>query len=85
MWRGRERGREKIPSMLHAVSTEANVGLDLMNCEIMTSAKIKSQKTDSATQVSQDCFIFYPRALGIMIRGRWGYVDNIIYLLMKLF
>ena len=32
--RGRERGR--IPSRLHAVSTEPNVGFDLTNHEIMT-------------------------------------------------
>ena len=34
--RGRERGRERIPSKLHAVSAEPDVGLDLTNCEIMT-------------------------------------------------
>ena len=32
----RERGRERIPSGLHAVSTELEVGLKLMNREIMT-------------------------------------------------
>ena len=32
----RERGRERIPSRLHAVSTEPNTGLDPMNHEIMT-------------------------------------------------
>ena len=32
----RERGREKIPSRLYAVSTEPKAGLDLRNCEIMT-------------------------------------------------
>ena len=41
--RGRERGRKRIPSRLHAVSAEPNVGLDPMNCEIMTWAEIKSQ------------------------------------------
>ena len=34
--RGRDRGKERIPSRLHTVSTEPNVGLDLMNREIMT-------------------------------------------------
>ena len=34
--RGREGERERIPSRLRAVSAEPNVGLDLMNCEIMT-------------------------------------------------
>ena len=29
-------GRERIPSRLHAVSTEPNVGLNPMNREIMT-------------------------------------------------
>ena len=29
--RGRERRRERIPSRLHAVSTEPNAGLDLTN------------------------------------------------------
>ena len=32
----RERGRERIPSRLHAVSTELNVGLELRNREIVT-------------------------------------------------
>ena len=40
--RSRER-RKRIPSRLHAVSAEPNVGLNLMNQEIMTWAKIKSQ------------------------------------------
>ena len=34
--RGEERGREKIPSRLHAGSTEPDEGLDPTNCEIMT-------------------------------------------------
>ena len=34
--RGREKGRERIPSRLHTVSTEPNVGLQLTNSEIMT-------------------------------------------------
>ena len=36
--------RKRILSRLCVVSTEPDVGLDLRNCEIMTSAKIKSQK-----------------------------------------
>ena len=39
---GAERKRE-IPSKLCAVSTEPDTGLELMNCEIMIWAKIKSQ------------------------------------------
>ena len=34
--RGRGRERDGIPSRLRTVSVEPNVGLDLMNCEIMT-------------------------------------------------
>ena len=41
--RGRERGRERIPSWLCTVSTEPNMGLQLTNHEIMTWAQIKSQ------------------------------------------
>ena len=33
---GAERGRERIPSRLHAVSPEPHVGLELRNREIMT-------------------------------------------------
>ena len=33
---GKERGRERIPSRLHIVSTEFNAGLELRNHEIMT-------------------------------------------------
>ena len=41
--RQRERGKERIPSRLHAASTEPNAGLELMNCEIMTWVETKSQ------------------------------------------
>ena len=34
--KNRERGRERIPSRLHAVRAEPQVVLDLTNCEIMT-------------------------------------------------
>ena len=34
--RDTERGRERIPSRLHAVSTEPDAGLELTNREIMT-------------------------------------------------
>ena len=34
--------RERIPSRLHTVSMEPDTGLDLMNCETMTCAEIKS-------------------------------------------
>ena len=34
--RGRDRGRERIPSRLHAVSAEDDAGLNLTDREIMT-------------------------------------------------
>ena len=34
--------RERVPSRLHVVSTEPDVGLHPRNCEIMTLAKTKS-------------------------------------------
>ena len=34
--RGRERGRESIPNRPHAVSIELDMGLEPINCEIMT-------------------------------------------------
>ena len=34
--RGREQGRERIPSRLFTVSTEPNVGLELTKCKTMT-------------------------------------------------
>ena len=34
--KGREREREGIPSRLHAVSTEPDMGLKFTNCKIMT-------------------------------------------------
>ena len=40
--RGRERGRERIPSRLRAASAEPDAGLHLMNQEIMTQADIES-------------------------------------------
>ena len=39
---GAGRDRDRMPSRLHAASTELHMGLDLRNSEIMTSAKIKS-------------------------------------------
>ena len=34
--RGRERGRERIPSRLHVASTEPDAGPDPTNCEFVT-------------------------------------------------
>ena len=53
--RGREGDREsEAGSRLWAVSTETHAQLTLMNCEIMTWAKV-GQLTDWATQVPQIC------------------------------
>ena len=40
--RVRERGRERIPSRLCAISKEPDGGLNPTNCEIMSQAEIKS-------------------------------------------
>ena len=49
--RGRERGRERIPSRLCIISAEPDAGLELMNCEIMTWPEIQSQMLNGlATQ-----------------------------------
>ena len=47
--RGAERRRDRIPSRLHTVSTEPNVGLELTNCEIMTWVEVRCS-TNWATQ-----------------------------------
>ena len=39
----KDRERERIPSRLHAVSTEPDAGLEPTNHKIMTRAEIKSQ------------------------------------------
>ena len=41
--RGKQRERESIPSKLLTVSTEPGVGLDPVNPEMVTCAKIKSR------------------------------------------
>ena len=48
--RGREREKERIPSRLCTISAEPDVGLEHMNCEIMTQAEV-GRLTDGATQV----------------------------------
>ena len=44
--KGRERGRERIPSRLHNDSTEPEAGLDTTNQEIMTWAEKKTCSTN---------------------------------------
>ena len=63
--RGRERGRQNLKqapgSQLPAVSTEPEVGLEPMNCEIMTWAEVRGS-TDWATQLLLNSF---PEALDL--------------------
>ena len=40
---GQKRERERIPRRLCAVSTDPNMGVHPINCEVMTWAKTKSQ------------------------------------------
>ena len=47
-----EKGRERIPSRLHAVSTQPDTEPDLMNREIMTLAQIKSQTLNQLSHPS---------------------------------
>ena len=59
--KGREKGRNtelKVGSRLHAVSTETDVGLEFMNCEIMTWAEVGCL-TDWATQAPYSLVFFY--------------------------
>ena len=61
--RGRDRGRERIPSRLCTVSTEPDVGLKPMNCEIMTWAETKSRPPNRLS---------HPRAPGSsFLKWRW--------------
>ena len=55
--KGRQRGRERSPSRLHAVSTEPHVGLDLTNRET-TGAGTKSWTRNRLSPPgAQFCFI----------------------------
>ena len=38
--RGRERGRQRIPSRLHTINAEPDAGLELVNREIVTRAEV---------------------------------------------
>ena len=59
--RQRETEREKIPSSLRAVSTEPDVGLEVMNHEIMTQAKIQSPMLNQLSHPDAPYLIFlYP-------------------------
>ena len=39
----REKERERIPNRLYTVSADPGVEVELMNCEVITCAHIKSQ------------------------------------------
>ena len=49
------RGRQRIPSRLHAVSTEPNVGLDPTNHEVMTGAETESQRLNRWSHPGANC------------------------------
>ena len=49
----RERERERESQAGSTLSTESDMGLDFTNCEIITSAEIRSHSTDWATQAPQ--------------------------------
>ena len=65
--RGRERGRQGIPSRLLTASTEPDTGLDLMNREIMTWAEIKSRMLNGLS---------HPAALMCMIFKASGFTSE---------
>ena len=53
--RGRERGRARKLSRLHSINAESDVGLDPMNCEIVTWAEIKSQTLNQLSYLRRPC------------------------------
>ena len=60
--RGRERGRERIPSRLCTVSSEPDVGLKLINYEIMIWAEIKSQMLNQLSHPGTPLRYFFEKA-----------------------
>ena len=64
-WEGqRERERKRISSRLCTVSTEPDVGLELTNCKIMTSAEIKSQMLNWLTHPGAPKGYFHSLRIG---------------------
>ena len=54
-----QREREKeIPSRLHTASAEPDVGLELMNCEIMILAETKSRMLNQQSHPGTPVFFF---------------------------
>ena len=62
--RQRERAQageeERLPSRLHAVTTEPDAGLELTNCETMTWAETKSQTFNQLSHPGTPFSILYP-------------------------
>ena len=56
--RGRERGRERIPSRLRPINAEPDLGLNLMNRKIKTWAEIKIQAPDKLSHLGTPNYIF---------------------------
>ena len=55
--RDRKRGKRRIPSRLCTISAEPNAGLEFMNCEIMTWAKINSQTFNLPSHPDDPIFV----------------------------
>ena len=66
-------GRERIPSGLHAVSREPNIGLKPRNHEIMTRAEIKSYLLNQLNHLGA------PKQTFLMIIYQENIIRKIIY------
>ena len=64
-WEGEERGRDRIPSRLCAISTESDVGLNPMKHEIMTWAEIKSRTLNQLSHLGTPSCVIFLDYLGI--------------------
>lgn len=67
---GRERGRDRSPSMLRTVSTETDVALELTNCDIMPGAEVgrltgtpKSEAVNLPIVLPNECIQLFPSFL----------------------
>ena len=65
--RGRESGRDRIPSRFCAVSMESDVGLKLTNHEILTWAEIKSRTLNWVSHADAPLHVFLKECSG----GTW--------------
>ena len=57
--RDRKRGRQRIPSRLHAVSAEPDTGLEFTNCEFMTWAEIRRWMLNQRSHPSILVLLFF--------------------------